>query len=122
MIKKALLIIDMLNDFIREDGKFIDVSSERLWKKGHIPGAVNLPGDRERENLARKRFRETTLRELLDKTDQVVLYSCQSDTCGVGSARDEAAKAVNWGYEEVFFLVTGTRVWAEAGYSVETAE
>ncbi len=95
--------------------KFIDVSSERLWKKGHIPGAV-------KENLARKRFRETTLRELLDKTDQVVLYSCQSDTCGVGSARDEAAKAVNWGYEEVFFLVTGTRVWAEAGYPVETAE
>ncbi len=32
------------------------------------------------------------------------------------------AKAANWGYERVFFLVKGTRVWREAGYPVETAE
>jgi rhodanese-related sulfurtransferase len=102
--------------------KFIDVSSEHVWKNGHIPGAVNLPSERNKEDPAHKRFRETALRELLGKTDEVVLYSCYRVTCDADASAWEAAKAVNWGYEEVFFLVTGTRVWAEAGYPVETAE
>ena len=38
------------------------------------------------------------------------------------SSEVEAAKAVNWGYEEVYTLRRGTRVWAEAGYPIETAE
>jgi len=50
---------------------FIDVSTEAegLWKEGHIPGVVNLP--LVEYDPTRKRFRETTLSEVADKTEAV---------------------------------------------------
>jgi hypothetical protein len=56
---------------------------------------------------------------ILDKTDEVVFYG----VVGMGG-EDSAfasAKAVNWGYQNVFSF-RGFLDWKEAGYPVETGK
>ncbi len=56
---------------------------------------------------------------ILDKTDEIVF-------CGIwGNGGDDsafaAAKALNWGYQNVIHF-RGFRNWKEAGYPVETVK
>jgi rhodanese-related sulfurtransferase len=95
---------------------FIDVGTEAegQWKKGRVPGAINLPWI---DYAAKKRIRETSLNEILDKTEEVVFY------CGPGNACipiRPTAKAVNWGYQKVYYFKGGAAAWKEAGYPIET--
>jgi len=56
---------------------------------------------------------------ILDKTDEVVFYG----VLGAGAGEDSAfasAKALNWGYQNVFHFDKGFLDWKEAGYPVET--
>jgi len=98
---------------------FIDASTEAEghWKEGHIPGAVNLPWAV--DGTDQKRFRETTFSEVADKSDEVVIYWCTSsgDHC---IPNKPLAKAVNWGYQKVYYFDGGAPAWKEAGYPVET--
>ncbi len=95
---------------------FIDVSGESMWNAGHIPGAVHLSWERTRDPN-QVRFSKTTLREVAQYDDEIVLYF---DDGSVTKAAWEAAKAVNWGYRKVYIFDGGAKVWKEAGYPVET--
>jgi adenylate cyclase len=98
---------------------FVDVGNEAEghWKTGRVPGAVNLPWVE--DNAAKKQFRETTFSEIVDKTDEVVLYWCTYDqsTC---TPYIDAAKAVNWGYQKIYYFNGGAPAWKDAGYPIET--
>ena len=97
---------------------FIDASSKANWKKGHITGAVSLPWVA--SDPMQVRLRETTLDEITDKTSEIVFYWCSSgNVCTPSWA---VAKAVNWGYEKVYFFNGGAPAWKAAGYPVETGD
>jgi tetratricopeptide (TPR) repeat protein len=100
---------------------FVDARSERFRnKQGWIPRSVSLPEPRS-NNPNNRRLTEKTLMNILDKTDEVVFYGF----VGAGAGDDSAfasAKAVNWGYQNVFYFEEGIHGWKEAGYPVETVK
>ncbi len=66
--------------------------------------------------------------DILDKTDEVVFYGA-----GLNDGEEESAfasaKALNWGYQNVFYFSgfrnwkeAGFQGWKEAGYPVETGK
>ncbi len=93
---------------------FVDVRPEDLHNKGWIPGSVHLSEPRPVAPSIR-RLTETTLMNILDKTDEVVFYS---EGPGEYSAF-ASAKALTWGYQNVFYFAKGFPDWKEAGYPVE---
>jgi len=98
---------------------FVDLGNkaEGQWEKGRVSGAINLPFWIE-NNATKRRFREISLNEILDKTEEVVFYWCApGSTCIPNGA---VAKAVNWGYQKVYYFVGGAAAWKEAGYPIET--
>jgi TolB-like protein/class 3 adenylate cyclase/rhodanese-related sulfurtransferase len=98
---------------------FVDVGNkaEGQWVKGRVSGAINLPWV---DYAAKNRFRESSLNEILDKTEEVVFYaSCTPDNC---SPDWVTAKAVNWGYQKVYYFKGGAAAWQAAGYPIETDE
>ena len=101
---------------------FIDTGSEALWKKGRVPGALNLPSLRDVDDPTEKRFRETTLSEIVDKSEEVVFYWWAPGWYDRGALTWVAAKAVNWGYQKIYYFHGGTPAWKEAGYPIEKGE
>jgi rhodanese-related sulfurtransferase len=101
---------------------FIDTGSEALWKKGRVPDALNLPSLRDVDDPTEKRFRETTLSEIVDKSEEVVFYWWAPGWYNSGVLTWVAAKAVNWGYQKVYYFHGGTPAWKEAGYPIEKGE
>jgi tetratricopeptide (TPR) repeat protein len=99
---------------------FVDARPEIIRNKdGWIPRSVSLPTLRSHIPNSR-RLTEKTLMNILDKTDEVVFYSGEL-TAGEDSAF-AAAKALNWGYQNVFHFLGyfgGFPEWKEAGYPVE---
>ena len=98
---------------------FVDLGTiaEGLWEKGRVPGAINLPWS---DFAAKKRFRETSLNEILDKTEEVVFYWCPPGSPCINEWA--IAKAVNWGYQKVYYFKGGAAAWKEAGYPIETGK
>ncbi len=68
---------------------------------------------------------------ILDKTDEVVFYGAGL-VDGEEDSAFASAKALNWGYQNVFYFVSefgpdavhygGLQDWKEAGYLVETGK
>ena len=98
---------------------FIDGSIERNWREGHIPNSIHLPESRASEDPTRRRLTNTTLREVVAKTDEIVF-------CFYWDESDEApwapAGAIKWGYQKVYYFVGGAPAWKAAGYPIETGE
>jgi rhodanese-related sulfurtransferase len=97
---------------------FIDMSDPDIWAKEHIPGAVNLPASRSGTGPWNNLMKQTTLQEVVSKNEEVVFYRCEVYYCGRGEGY--SARAVNWGYKKVYFLVNGTITWKMAGYPVDS--
>jgi tetratricopeptide (TPR) repeat protein len=97
---------------------FIDTDSdgEGHWKKGRVAGAVNLPW--RKNHPGGVSLRETELDKILDKSEEVVIYYCQSNLINC-IPYYETAKAVNWGYQKVYYFLGGAAAWKEAGYPIE---
>lgn len=97
---------------------FVDARPEVLRNKGWIPGAVHLsePGP---DAPGNRRLTETTLMNILDKTDEVIFY-CDGPDCMYSAFA--SAKALTWGYQNVFYFAKGFPGWKEAGYPVEKDE
>ena len=87
--------------------KFVDVGRKRRWKKRHIPDATRffVPS-------------EAALMEIVDKDKEVVFYSWGD----YGKVADASARAVVWGYENVYYFSEGLRGWEAAGHPIEKAE
>jgi 3-mercaptopyruvate sulfurtransferase SseA len=95
----------------------LGTKAEGLWEKGRVSGAINLPWA---DYAAKNRFRETSLNENLDKTEEVVFYWCVPGSWCLPVFA--IAKAVNWGYQKVYYFKGGGAAWKEAGYPIETGE
>jgi TolB-like protein/class 3 adenylate cyclase/rhodanese-related sulfurtransferase len=99
---------------------FIDTSVESMWKAGHIPGTVHLPIARPKDP-AKKKFKDATLVEAVDKSEEVVFYGGTFGDSS-SSAPFACAKALTWGFTRVYYFGGGLHAWNQAGYPVETAQ
>jgi adenylate cyclase len=90
---------------------FVDVRSDEDWSLGYIPGAVHLDSD--------DAFGEESLTAVASKDQAVVIY-CMGPRCLRSSAA--CAKAVSWGFTQVFYFREGFPAWKAAGYPFEVAE
>jgi len=88
---------------------FIDTSF--IWMQGRIPGAYNL-------SAWTKEFNEVRLLELVNKTQEVVIYKGDSGH----KALNPVARAVDWGFEHVYYFQSGLDGWEAAGYPVERSK
>jgi adenylate cyclase len=90
--------------------RFIDARSEDDWFQGHIPKAFSL-------SLARSS--EARLTQIVDKMEEVVIYcNCPNEsTCNISPTA--SAKAVAWGFKNVYYIKGATDAWEAAGYPLE---
>ncbi len=97
---------------------FVDARPEQSRnKEGWIPKSVSLPESRS-NTPNNRRLTEKTLMNILDKTDEVVFYG---ELFGGEDSAFASAKALNWGYQNVFYFWRFLD-WKEAGYPVETGK
>jgi len=101
--------VSMAKTLLDSGVKFVDVRRIRKWKKGHIPGASSL-----------RYPSETTLMEIVDKNEDVVFYCNCGGYPGCNLSPNASAKAVTWGYQNVYYL-TDVDAWSAAGYPLEKA-
>ncbi len=87
---------------------FIDVRSTRRWKQGHIPGASSLYV-----------ITEAALLEIAGKDEEVVFY-CGGTDCSLSP--NACARALTWGYENVYYFAEGNPGWKAAGHPIEKPE
>ncbi|MHA1860038.1 MAG: rhodanese-like domain-containing protein [Candidatus Asgardarchaeia archaeon] len=90
----------------KEDFKLVDVLSEDDYKRGHIPGAINIPLEK-LEKLADK---------YLKKKDKIVVY-CTSYSCHAST--NAAKKLLRMGYRNVLDFKAGRRGWVDAGFGLK---
>ncbi len=98
---------------------FIDVNSQETWRALHIPGAVNLPRARNKDDPTAPRFFFESVAEVATKESDIVLY-CFEKGCNVPAF--QAAKAANWGYRKVHYFDGGAQAWKAAGYPTEAGD
>ena len=87
---------------------FVDVRKAEDYKKGHIPGAVNLP--------VHGNFTSETLSSIVNKNERVLFY-CNGVRCQASSIATK--KALDWGWKSVFYYRDGFPVWKRSGLEVE---
>ncbi len=84
---------------------FLDVRTEKEYKKGHIPGAVNVPRGRLEYDIGK---------DIPDKNASVVMY------CKTGGRSSLATNTlVKMGYKNLKNMDGGWKAWSKAGYPVE---
>jgi rhodanese-related sulfurtransferase len=108
MPRTVLITIEGLLEMMinRDKLKLIDVLSEKDYKSGHIPGAINLPID----NL------ETLAKEHLEKSDTIVVY-CGGYDCQASTRATK--RLLEMGYEKTLDFKAGKRGWVHAGLELE---
>jgi len=87
---------------------FVDVRSDEDWSLGYIPGAVHLDSD--------DAFGEESLSAAVAREQEVVIY-CMGPRCLRSS--EACAKAVSWGFTQVFYFREGFPAWKASGYPFE---
>ena len=91
-----------------EEFHLVEVLPEESFQEGHLPGAVNIPGDELRER-AREAFP--------DKAAEIVVY-CANPSC---EASPRAARLLTeMGYSNVKDYAGGKEHWKEGGLPLET--
>jgi rhodanese-related sulfurtransferase len=87
---------------------FIDVRTMKSWKLGHIPSAVHM-------DLV-KTFSVETLNMHVPNLEQEIVIYCNGPRCLRSSIA--AAKAVSWGYRNVYYFREGYPAWEDANHPV----
>jgi|SRR3989344_1985530 len=93
-------------DVNKQRFKLVEVLSPDSYKKGHIPGAINIPVDK----------LKTDGKKQLKKTDTIVVY-CASYTCHAST--NAAALFGKMGYGKVLDYKAGKQGWVDAGFELE---
>ena len=90
---------------------FVDTRALGLWALGRIPGAalLDLTSD----------FTEEKLADVVGRNDPVVIY-CEGPKCLRSS--QACAKAVEWGFTNIYYFRNGFPSWKAEGYPVELDE
>ncbi len=110
--------LDTAKTFYDRGVVFIDVSHPDAWKEEHISSAIHLIYNRSADAF-QTRLMEESLMAVASKAEEIVLH-CKDPACDT-PARG-VAKAVNWGFQKVYFFTGGAPAWKEAGYPIETGE
>jgi TolB-like protein/class 3 adenylate cyclase/rhodanese-related sulfurtransferase len=86
---------------------FVDVRGVGTYDQGHIPGAINLSleSDLSKESLS----------QVIGQDDEVVFY-CFGQSCYLSA--HACAKALTWGFTQVYYFSDGYPGWKDAGYPV----
>ena len=87
---------------------FVDVRKASDWEAGRVPGSINL--------YVKEELTEDALMSDVAKADKVVFY-CNGKKCGLSA--EACAKAVSWGYTQVYYMRDGFPGWESAGMPVE---
>lgn len=107
----SLLQVDfpkVYNIWKQKKAVFVDVRSVAHFRRGHIPGAVNIPINRIVMHLS----------DLpIDKDTPLITY-CGSITCP--NAYQLMHVLLGHGYQNVRFFPRGLRGWLSLGYPLET--
>jgi rhodanese-related sulfurtransferase len=92
--------------FNRQNGLFVDIRGDGDFRKGHLPGAVNLPASELDTRIAKlSRHKQRPL----------IVY------CGTGLQSGKvAARLKQEGFQQVFQLRGGLTGWQGAGFPLET--
>lgn len=90
------------------DGVYlIEVLPEDDYRSEHIPGALNIPMDRE--------FDRRVQRSVIDKNAPVIVY-CSDSECPLSPRAAEHLDQL--GYSKVFDYRAGKADWREAGFEL----
>ncbi|WP_052741744.1 rhodanese-like domain-containing protein [Kiloniella litopenaei] len=87
---------------------FVDVRKDSDWEAGRVPDAIHIE--------LKKVFSDETLTAEVEKDAKVVIY-CNGEKCLRSS--QAAAKAVEWGFSNVYYYRDGFPAWKAAGNPVE---
>ncbi len=87
---------------------FIDVRKDKDWQAGRIPDAIHI-------NLKTNYSKDSLSKEV--KMDEKIVIYCNGETCMRSSKA--SAKAVDWGFKNVFYFRDGFPAWKKNGYPVE---
>jgi rhodanese-related sulfurtransferase len=91
-----------------DEAVFVDLRKENMWNSGRIPGAIWLD--------FKTNFSKESLATEVGKDEKIVFY-CSGVRCPRSSKA--AIKAVEWGYEQVYYFRDGFPAWKNANYPVE---
>lgn len=89
-----------------DDFELVDALPEEEFKKGSIPGAVNISSD----NIAAQ------AEEKLEKNKPIVTY-CANYACQASTIA--AKKLLELGFENVLDFKAGKEAWENAGFDLE---
>ena len=92
----------------KEGALFVDVRRDSDWDAGRVSGAAHL-------NL-KTNFSADSLGGEISKDEKVVIY-CNGEKCLRSSAA--CAKAVEWGFSNVYYYRDGFPAWKSAGLPTE---
>lgn len=92
----------------KEEAVFVDVRSADNFRRGHIPGAVNVPVNRVRQNLS----------VLPTEKETLLITYCGGIECP--NAYQLMNVLLASGYRNVKFFPRGLRSWQALGYPLET--
>lgn len=99
--------VDDAKQLFDNGATFIDVRSIHSWKRGRIPKSVHMD--------LLNNFSEGKLNSNAKKENAIVIY-CNGPRCLRSSIA--SAKAIKWGYEEVYYFRDGFPAWERADYPV----
>jgi rhodanese-related sulfurtransferase len=89
-----------------EKFKIVEVLEQEEFRKGHIPGAINIPLNK----------LKTLAKSHLKKNDTIVVY-CASYAC---QASTRAARTLlNMGYRKTLDYKAGKKGWLHTGFELE---
>jgi len=102
--------VDQVKAWVDQGKKMLLIDSriQSEYTESHIPTAVNIPTalmERNRDKLPR------------DRKHVLVFYCNGWPECK--KSHDACSKAVQWGYDNVFWLRDGLPAWQAKGYPVE---
>jgi len=83
----------------------LDCRTEKEFKKGHLPKAINLP---------RGRLEFDASKKLHDKSAYIIVYCKSGSRSCLGTCT-----LTKMGYTNVMSMVGGWKAWVKAGYPIE---
>ncbi len=108
--------IERAGELIVNGALLLDTSPAVTWERMHVKGSVNLPYYRDHQPDSTKLTRQS-ISLTAEKEDAIIV------TCSAISCADNAAKLVNWGYKNVYFVRYGfAENWLNAGFEVVVGE
>jgi len=115
MEKIKLITLEQLMEMDVNGQKFklVEVLGEDSFKKGHIPGAINIPVPKD---ITVKELTEVSKVKGVKKTDTIVTY-CASYPCHASTRA--ATLFLKAGFKKTLDFKASKKGWVDAGFELE---